>query len=71
MEKIIKEAMEDIEEYGDEHEENCACLREEECDCDMHGMKQLLKKYIEKAYLAGIRCSSTINTHLAFERSGR
>lgn len=53
MENILKEAMEDIEEY-DQHEEDCLVNSEEECDCDMKGMKPLLKKWIEKAYNAGI-----------------
>lgn len=58
MDKIIKEAFEDLEEYGGEHDEHCGCLREEECDCDMHGMKPLLKKWIEKAYQAGIEAAA-------------
>lgn len=46
--KILEETLTELEEYGDLHEEHCQCLREEECDCDMQGMKPFLREKMQK-----------------------
>lgn len=46
--KILEDALTELEEYGDLHEDQCGCLREEECDCEMNGMKLFLREKMEK-----------------------
>lgn len=53
--KILDEALTELEEYGDLHEEYCQCLREEDCDCDMRGMKSFLREKMEKLNAYWIR----------------
>ena len=58
--KILEEALVELEEFGDLHEEQCGCLREWECDCEMNGMKGFLRDKMEKLNQFWIR---NINEH--------
>ena len=44
---VVAKALEELEEFGDFHDDTCLCLREEECDCDMRGLKPFLKEKMD------------------------
>lgn len=46
--QILENALSELEEYGDLHEDQCQCLREEACDCGMNGMKEFLRQKMEQ-----------------------
>jgi hypothetical protein len=49
--KILAEALKELEEFGDFHENNCGLFVDEnypdDCDCDMRGLKPFLKEKME------------------------
>lgn len=47
--QTLEELMSELEEYGNLHQETCSVMNEDECDCDMQGMKA----FIKKVYAAG------------------
>lgn len=45
---VVAKALVELEEYGDLHGPNCAVLWEEECTCDMGGMKPFVAEQMQK-----------------------
>ena len=63
---------EQLEEYGDMHEEGCLCMAEDpdECTCDMNGLKPLVHSSIEKAVKEAVgrerrRMKKILRAHLS------
>lgn len=53
---VLDKVMEELEEYGEWHEEGCQCTFEESsdgCDCTMHGLKPLISNALEESYSLG------------------
>lgn len=56
---VLDDVMEQLEEYGEYHEDGCQCMLEDPdaCDCNMHGLKPLISQALEKAYQEGFNYS--------------
>lgn len=50
--EILDKSLQELEEYGNLHEENCGCVSDEnypdECDCDMKGMKSFVEQKMKQ-----------------------
>lgn len=48
MKDLFEQMERELEEYGQFHEGNCGTFQEDECDCDMYGMKSFVREQMEK-----------------------
>ena len=54
LQKKIEEVLKEAEEFGDLHEEDCRTWQEDECTCEMGGLKKFLTEKMEQAYALGV-----------------
>ena len=47
LKELIDTAIKDLEEYGYLHENTCNSFQEEECNCDMQGMKDFVTQWMD------------------------
>lgn len=67
MEELLQKMLEEIEEYGELHEDNCSTLQEDECDCDMKGMKPFVTSQMEKLNMWWVEMAQAHRKHCSPE----
>ena len=47
FEKLKEQAIKDLQEYGELHENDCSVYQEDDCNCDMSGMKDFVAQWMD------------------------